>query len=430
MKIKKYTVSDMQEAMSEIKNDLGPDAVIVSSEKAPRKNVKEFFGPRKLTVTAAMEEQKDYFLPEEQHREQISNNTMEEQHMESKKRMPAAALVERTQQHKNNYKSKNVSRSETNKEPVISRSLLPSRLPEPLLETEESSKDDWFKSIVHNLINQQEGMSMSSPIERIKNLLREMEVHDNVIDSLWEGIEDTYGSETGVYDQTEDFLQLMLKNNVVKLLKSAYKDTNDCKIKTFIGPTGVGKTATLVKLATLNKVFYEKEIALIALYDHRFGSLEDMNYYAEIIGVPVEIVMTPGELEKAIEKHSDKDYIFIDTEGRPSKNSGQVLELRTFLDAAGKDQNIMLCLSATTKDRDLMRVARDFRRAGFTEIVFTKLDETDTIGSMLNLMCEMGCPVTYVTSGQSIPDDIEKINAKRAASLLDERFDRYERGEF
>jgi len=422
MKIKKYTAENMSEAMKLIKDDLGPNAVIVSSEQAPRRNIRDFFAPRQLIITAAVEEQVEKSLPPAPQRQQI-----EAPHAGGNKRLPAAAAVYRTQPELNAGGGLDVNRPQPPREPVIPKNVVPARLPEPLVDFEGENRDAWFKILVNKMVNQQEGEKLENPATKWQQILKNLEIHDKIVELLLSGIKETPGHDS---IDTEEFVKVSLKNNIVKLVERAYKRNDNKRIKTFIGPTGVGKTTTLVKMATRYQVFHQRSIALIALYDHRFGALEELNYYAEIIGTPVEIVMTPGELDKAVQKHKDKDYIFIDTEGRPSKNTGQILELKTFIDAIGDEQDILLILSATTKNRDIMRIVNDFSRVGISKLIFTKLDETDTLGSILNAICEIGAPVSYVTRGQNIPDDIEAVTPKKLAGIILEGFDSSEKAEF
>lgn len=428
MKIKKYNAESMQQAMNLIRQDLGPNAVIISSEKARRKSIRDFFGPQELIVTAAVEEDK----PQHSFLEQPKNGdhpqlTEPNNNVKPKvyKSLPAASSVYRTQPGKNPGGGLDITRSNSSEGPLIPRNVMPARLPAPLLSGSDQNKDAWFKVLLDDIVNQQEGTEMESDAAgKWKKILRNLEVEDKISDIILSGISETdYAKDA----DAEDFLLVSLKNNIVKLVENAYKRTESNRIITFVGPTGVGKTTTLVKIATRYQVFHQKSIAFIALYSHRFGALEELNYYAEMIGAPIEVVMTPGELQKAVQKHADKDYIFIDTGGRPSKNTGQILELKSFIDAVEEDQDVLLVLSATTKNRDIIRIAKDFSRVGIHKLVFTKLDETDTLGAMLNVICETGAPVSYVTKGQNIPDDIEAINPKLLANIILDGFDHSER---
>ncbi|RYD03096.1 hypothetical protein N752_22045 [Desulforamulus aquiferis] len=226
---------------------------------------------------------------------------------------------------------------------------------------------------------------------------------------------------------SDDLINITLINKTAEILKSAYRKEDDSRFMTFIGPPGVGKTTTLTKLATRFQLLDKKKIALITVYTYRYGNTDVLKVYGDNLRVPVEVVMTPAELSQAIDKHIDKDYILIDTVGRTSKNTGQVLELKSYLEVIPEEeQDIFLVMSASTKDRDMFRIINDFRIAHFNKFVITKTDETETLGSMLNVVSRTGLPITYYTNGQSIPDDLEKAHPKKLAKLIFRSADRYE----
>ena len=159
-------------------------------------------------------------------------------------------------------------------------------------------------------------------------------------------------------------------------------------------------------------------MALVTVYTYRYGAADQLKIYGSTIGVPVDVVMTPAELRQSVERHADKDYILIDTVGRSSKNTGQVLELKGFLESIAGNKQIYLVMSATTKDRDLLRIIKDFQIANYTGCIFTKLDETETLGSMLNIVLRTGVPLRYCTDGQVIPDDIIEIKPRNLAEMI------------
>ena len=191
----------------------------------------------------------------------------------------------------------------------------------------------------------------------------------------------------------------------------------------FVGPTGVGKTTTLAKLATRLTVFEQRRIALVALYSHRFGLAEELQFYGNTLGVPVEVVMTPAELAAAVRGHGDKDAVLIDSEGISWRNAAQLLRLKGFLDALGEEREIFLVLSAATRTGDLLQTAAAFDRAGYTQLIFTKLDETAVHGPALDLVLHTGRPVACATGGQNVPDDLELLTPRRLAALLLEERD-------
>lgn len=398
MKIKKYITRDMQEAMNQIRAEMGPDAVIISNRRLPR-TLRDFFRPPQIEVTAAVEDVKVMDIP------------------------PAAPPNEyqvvipytvRTRGSRYIEGSTNNEGHQRNLERLIPGHIQPTRLAEPLIPIDTN---DWsFTAILNNELEKMGENSMPEDLlNRWKEILKDREIHPRIVESLLGGFEDTFAEGQ---PEPDEMFKVTLRSRIARLVEPAYSENETARIFTFIGPTGVGKTTSLLKLATRKKVFEQKNIALVAVFTHRFGALEKLKYYGGIIGVPVEVVMTPGELRDAVESHHDKDLILIDTEGRPSKNTSQVLELKSFLEVVGQPQDIFLVLSCTTRDRDLERIAEDFQKLKFSKLIFTKLDETDTYGAMLNIICKVGAPVCYITSGQNIPDDIKDMHHRNFAALI------------
>jgi len=398
MRIKKVVAPDMQRALQQIRNELGEDAIIISTAKEPIRSIKHLFGRRNIEVTAAVDDAPEYLtqppgMPQQKPRPSLSGGTM------------------RTMSHV----SVTGERQPVIPERIIPGSVVPMKLPDPILRISSEKENEWFKVILKRELEKECNTLENGVVEKWKKIFRQIEVNDSVTEIIFR---DLAPHIEGEKSPSEDIFKVHLKEQITNLLKPAYDRKNGAKVNTFIGPTGVGKTLTLVKLATRSKVIEKKQIAMIAVYNHRFGAMEKLNYYGNIIGVPVDVVMTPAELVRAVEAHRDKDAIFIDTEGRPSMNRSQVLELHSFIGAVDEPQNIHLVLSTPTKNRDLIRIANDFRSVGYNRIVMTKMDETDTYGTMLNLVCNTGVPVSHVTNGQNVPDDIERLTPKRFAEII------------
>ncbi|MFA5536023.1 MAG: flagellar biosynthesis protein FlhF [Bacillota bacterium] len=189
------------------------------------------------------------------------------------------------------------------------------------------------------------------------------------------------------------------------------------RIHCFVGPTGVGKTTTLAKLATQAAIFREKDVLMITTDTYRIGAVEQLKTYAEILNTDLEVVLTPEELIEVLEKYQDKEAIFVDTTGRPSYNREQLVELKYLLGMIPY-KTVSLVLSCSTKDEDLVQIAEDFSLIGYDQIIFTKTDETTTLGSILNLLYKTGRPVAYLTTGQNVPDDILVADSEKVAKLV------------
>lgn len=185
------------------------------------------------------------------------------------------------------------------------------------------------------------------------------------------------------------------------------------RIVALIGPTDVGKTTTIGKLAAGFSIVDKRKVALITVDTYRVAAVEQLKTFGEIIGVPVEVAMTPSGLSAALDLHADKELIFIDTAGRSPHHDLHMSELRAFLDKANPDFT-MLVMSASTQTADQSRIYQRFEDLT-THLIFTKLDETGSAGSILNLLSQTTLPTAYLTNGQNVPDDIEAATPYRLA---------------
>ena len=189
------------------------------------------------------------------------------------------------------------------------------------------------------------------------------------------------------------------------------------RIVALIGATGVGKTTTLAKIAA--RFVLEKNIraALITADTYRISAVEQLKTYSYIIGLPLEIVYSPDELKVAIHKHRDKDLILIDTAGRSQHNEYQMKELQEFL-AVNSHIECHLVMSATTKNRDAAEILDKFSACEPDRVIFTKTDETSSVGLILNLLAKRDIALSFLTNGQSVPDDIIPATPQKLAELL------------
>jgi len=184
-----------------------------------------------------------------------------------------------------------------------------------------------------------------------------------------------------------------------------------------IGPTGVGKTTTLAKLAAHYLSRFSHSIALITIDTYRIAAVEQLKVYGEIMHLPVEVVITPEQLDQALIRHQDKELVLIDTAGRSPKDSLCIEELATFLrPELGIDKHLVL--SATTRETELFDIIKRFDRLGIDRTIFTKVDECSHLGALLNIQIRSGKPLSYVTNGQRVPEDLLQITKENVAELI------------
>lgn len=213
---------------------------------------------------------------------------------------------------------------------------------------------------------------------------------------------------------SSELVYATLKESVLKMCAATgaiRPGTGRPTVVALIGPTGVGKTTTIGKLAAGFSIVDKRKVALITADTYRVAAVEQLKTFGEIIGVDVEVAMTPSGLREALLKHTDKELVFIDTAGRSPHHEMHMSELRAFLDKA-KPNFTLLVMSATTQLADQLRVFQRFRDFA-SHVIFTKLDETECSGSLLNVLQQTTLPVAYVTNGQNVPDDIEIATPER-----------------
>lgn len=190
-----------------------------------------------------------------------------------------------------------------------------------------------------------------------------------------------------------------------------------CKMVALVGPTGVGKTTTVAKLAA-NFALREKfRVALITADTYRIAAVEQLKTYADLIGIPIEVVYTPQELRTALYQHQDKQLVLIDTAGRSPANQPQMAELEALM-AVDSSIEKQLVLSATTKFTECLDAVQRFQTSNPQKYLFTKIDEACNLGTVFSLLFHVPKPLSYITTGQNVPDDIEPADPDRLTKLM------------
>ena len=237
--------------------------------------------------------------------------------------------------------------------------------------------------------------------------MRKWEVDDKVSQQVVKCTIDEYAKSS--VQTPEELNKIFFANLLKQIKKMKYtpqpSKKENSRVLAFIGPTGVGKTTTIAKLAAMSAVVERKKTALITVDTYRIAAVEQLKTVGEIMNVPVKVIFTPENLQQTVAEMSDQEMIYIDTAGRSHKNETQVRELKEYLENAQAD-DIFLVLSSTSKYQDLCDILDTYRDINITSIIFTKLDETSNYGPIYNIACKEKYAISYFTTGQNIPDDI------------------------
>ena len=241
-----------------------------------------------------------------------------------------------------------------------------------------------------------------------------------MLDGVAEGIISEFSFESSNVP-IDNILSKVYQKIVLKLgeIVPLKESENKPKIVFFVGNTGVGKTTTMAKLASKYMLEDKKEIAMVSVDTYRIAAIEQIKTYANILSVPMEVVYSPEEMIKTVEKHKKCDYIFVDTAGRSHRNDEQKKDLQEIINSVKDyEKEIYLVVSATVKYNDLKSISNTYDAMFDYKLIFTKLDETRGWGNILNLKLETGKALSYVTWGQNVPDDIGVVNPQIIAKKL------------
>ena len=235
-----------------------------------------------------------------------------------------------------------------------------------------------------------------------------------------------------ILDEVEKFIRpgnsvdTMLSNIYQKLIlrfgqpKTIELTSDKPKVVFFIGPTGVGKTTTIAKIASKYKVEYDKQVGFVTADTYRIAATEQLQVYANILKAPMSIVFSETELNEILAKYEEYDLVFVDTAGFSHKNETQRQDMKRLLQGLDEryQKEVYLVLSATTKYKDLLDIVDIYHEISDYKLIFTKLDETTAYGNILNVKLYANADLSYVTNGQNVPDDIEVLNTQRIVKQL------------
>ena len=217
---------------------------------------------------------------------------------------------------------------------------------------------------------------------------------------------------------------VLLKARIARMVEEEIEVTGPIRvvpgtrrIVALVGPTGVGKTTTIAKLAANYHLRDRRRVGLITVDTYRIAAVEQLRTYADIIDLPMKVVSSPREMRQAVERLADLDLILMDTAGRSPRDEVKIQELRHILTEAEVDE-VQLVLSSVNNIPNLKRTVKQFADVGVTSLVFTKVDEATGLGNLLPVLRSCRLPVSYITNGQNVPDDIEPADCRRLTRMI------------
>lgn len=376
MKVKRYIAKDVQEAMIKVKSELGREAIILNTRKIKKSGLRGLFSKPLVEVVAAIDSDK-----KDDMRAAYSTN----------KKTVKQNIIKRSEAFSSDEKDiKNI-----NSEINSIKSMLSTVL-DKMQEETKSENTDILQKYERNFME--------------KGVIKP--VSDKILSIIRRQISISNQNDQSIKNALKIILKDYLGNPII--MENKNKKQN---IIFFVGPTGVGKTTTLAKLAAKQTIINKKSVAFITSDTYRIAAVDQLKTYSEILDVPLTVIYESNELKDAIEKYYDRDYIFIDTAGRNHKSKELLTELKSLLECV-ESPDIFLLLSLTTSYKDIEDIVKSYEFLEDYNLIFTKADESSSLGNIFNVKFLTSKSLSYLTTGQSVPDDIEIANIEKIVNTF------------
>lgn len=384
MIIKKFQGKTENEAVEAAKKEMGGNIVIMNVRDLKKKGFFSFFSRGQVEVTVALEEEGEKYTPvkKEENRETVQRRPLP--NGQGEKRENSAVLEEKLD-NLHALLEQQIQKPEEEK-------------PEEEPETPPSEFERLMKLLYNKLLDNEVD-------EKYAN---------QIIDEMEKSAKPNMPFE---YALTNVYQKMVLKFGKSEGIAPA---ENGTKVIFFVGPTGVGKTTTIAKLASHYIVDEKKKVAMITSDTYRIAAAEQLRIYASILEVPFRVVYSPEEIVQCLRVFAGFDYIFVDTSGHSYQNEEQKQNMEQIVHAVDgeAEKEVYLVLSATTKYKDLLKIVDTYSEITDYKLIFTKLDETNALGNLMNVKLHTDKMISYITCGQNVPDDFREFNPQSAVRQL------------
>ena len=416
MTIKKFQGKTQEEATEKARQELGAGAVVMNVKEIKPKGLFNFFKGSTFEVTAAIEE-KEQFLNAVQ-MAAMQQKKIENINLAADEKIQIPLQTEKTVETASAYQRPVT----TEKEAALNKSG-----------SDIEKKLENLSNILEKKLSEDGAREAEMPVapktspknlenfKFMKMLYRTMlnnDVNEKYVNQILDEAEKVTNSGSNV----DIILSNVYQKMILKLGEPNCIDLSGKKPRVifFVGPTGVGKTTTIAKIAAKYKVEHEKKVAMLTADTYRIAAAEQLKIYANILDAPVKIIYSAEELNQALETLAEYDLVFVDTAGFSHKNEEQREDIKKLIDGLEPkyEKEVYLVLSATTKYKDLMEIVDIYKEIAEYKIIFTKLDETTSFGNILNIRLYSGADLSYMTNGQSVPDDLEVFNTQMVVKQL------------
>lgn len=441
MRVKRYLVDSMPDALEKIRIDLGKDAVILNTKPVKTGGFLGLFSKRQIEVIAAVEAKQATEAKRPEQAPAINKFAAKQAYQRTNQKVASETGIEQTQQgagavHKMPTVPPPVpqppSAQESNLNPSgeavvpsppkadVRPKSVPDAAPVPkLAEGEIAQELRDMREVFQKLLLKQDGHQMlPEAFGNIRDRLTGQEIQEEGIIFILQELAKRIGDASTVSDeQVIVVTKEIIQEQLASVTRTSPRIGRDVKYAFFFGPTGVGKTTTIAKLAADAMLKERRKVGFITTDTFRIGAVEQLKTYANILNVPIEVVFSAKDLTASMEKLAHCDLIFVDTAGRNFRNSEYVQGIAALVEQGASSENYLV-LSLTSRYNDMKTIIDNFQDVPIQKVIFTKADETMVYGSILNVARSFEIPLSYITVGQNVPDDIVSASPEVVSKLI------------